>query len=54
MTLWNGGISGYTSTQELIKLLRDVLGLNPDMIIVYDGVMMRTIIIKEVHIVLSI
>ena len=38
VTLWNGGISGYTATQELIKLLRDVLGLNPDMIIVYDGV----------------
>lgn len=38
VTIFNGGISGYTSTQELIKLLRDVMNLYPDMIIVYDGV----------------
>lgn len=38
VTVFNGGIGGYTSTQELIKLLRDVLNLKPDMIIVYDGV----------------
>lgn len=38
VTVFNGGISGYTATQELIKLLRDVLNLRPDMVIVYDGV----------------
>lgn len=38
VTIFNGGISGYTSTQELVKLLRDGITLNPDMIIVYDGV----------------
>lgn len=36
-TIFNGGVVGYTSTQELIKLLRDVLFLKPDMVIVYDG-----------------
>lgn len=38
VTIFNGGVAGYTSTQELIKLLRDVLNLSPDLIIVYDGV----------------
>ena len=37
VTIYNGGVVGYTSTQELIKLLRDVLCLEPDMVIVYDG-----------------
>lgn len=37
VTIYNGGVVGYTSTQELIKLLRDVMYLNPDMVIVYDG-----------------
>lgn len=37
VTIFNGGVVGYTSTQELIKLLRDVLFLKPDMVIVYDG-----------------
>lgn len=37
VTIYNGGSNGYTSTQELIKLIRDVLPLKPDMIIVYDG-----------------
>lgn len=35
--IYNGGVVGYTSTQELVKLLRDVLNLTPDMVIVYDG-----------------
>ncbi len=38
VTIFNGGTDGYTSTMELIKLLRDILSLNPDMVIVYDGV----------------
>lgn len=37
ITIFNGGTSGYNSAQELIKLIRDILKLNPDMIIVYDG-----------------
>lgn len=38
ITIFNGAISGYTSSQELIKLIRDIMRLNPNMIIVYDGV----------------
>lgn len=37
ITIFNGGVSGYYSGQELVKLKRDILKLNPDMIIVYDG-----------------
>lgn len=37
VTIFNGGVVGYTSTQELVKLLRDILYLAPDMVIVYDG-----------------
>lgn len=37
ITIYNGGTSGYTSTQELIKLERDILPLKPDLVIVYDG-----------------
>lgn len=37
VSIFNGGIAGYTSTQEVIKLLRDVINLSPDMVIVYDG-----------------
>lgn len=37
ITVYNGGVSGYTSGQELIKLIRDILPLHPDMVIVYDG-----------------
>lgn len=34
----NGGVRGYTSSQEMLKLLRDVINLQPHMIIVFDGV----------------
>ncbi len=34
----NGGVSGYNSTQELIKLQRDVVPLRPDIVIVLDGI----------------
>ena len=37
ITVYNGGVCSYTSSQELIKLLRDILPLKPDMVIVYDG-----------------
>lgn len=39
VTIYNGSVAAYTSTQELIKLLRDVLFLKPDIVIVYDGVL---------------
>jgi len=34
----NGGVAGYTSSQELLKLIRDVLPLEPDIIVSLDGV----------------
>lgn len=37
VTVYNFGVSAYTSTQEMIKLMRDVLDFNPDMVITYDG-----------------
>lgn len=37
VTIFNGAVEGYTSAQELIKLMRDIVGLKPDMVIVYDG-----------------
>ena len=37
ITIFNGGIAGYNSAQELLKLIRDILKLHPDMVIVYDG-----------------
>ncbi len=37
VTIYNCGCNGYTSSQELIKLIRDVLPLKPELIIVYDG-----------------
>ena len=32
-----GGISAYTSTQELLKLIRDVIPLRPDIVLTYNG-----------------
>lgn len=37
VAVYNAGVSGYTSAQELIKLIRDIVLLKPDTIIVYDG-----------------
>lgn len=37
IVIYNGGIAGYSSDQELMKLIRDMMKLNPDMVIVYDG-----------------
>lgn len=37
ITVYNGGVCGYASGQELLKLIRDVIPLKPDMVIVYDG-----------------
>lgn len=32
-----GGVAAYKSSQELLKLIRDVIPLCPDMVITYDG-----------------
>lgn len=37
-TVLNGGVAGYSSNQELIKLTRDVLPLGPDIVISMSGV----------------
>jgi hypothetical protein len=37
-TIINGGTGGYSSNQELLKLLRDGLSLKPDIVISYSGV----------------
>jgi hypothetical protein len=34
----NGGVAGFSSNQELIKMIRDVLPLKPDVIISLNGV----------------
>lgn len=38
VSIYNGGCSGYNSASLLIKLIRDMLSIKPDMIIVYDGI----------------
>ncbi|NVN89001.1 MAG: hypothetical protein HXX11_00235 [Desulfuromonadales bacterium] len=35
--IYNGGIIGYSSAQELLKLWRDGLSISPDVVIVLDG-----------------
>lgn len=37
MTMYMGGVAGYDSSQELIKLMRDVLALDVDMVVVFSG-----------------
>lgn len=37
VTVINGAVESYTSAQELIKLMRDIVCLKPDLVIVYDG-----------------
>ncbi|MDR1418603.1 MAG: SGNH/GDSL hydrolase family protein [Endomicrobium sp.] len=37
-TIFNGGFGSYTSSNELIKCIRDVIPLNPDVVISYSGV----------------
>ncbi len=36
--VFNGGVQGYSSNQELLKLIRDVLPLEPDIVISFSGV----------------
>ncbi len=38
VVLFNGGIVGYTTSQELFKLLRDGLLLQPDLVISVNGI----------------
>lgn len=35
--VYNGGISGYDSSGEMLKLIRDVIPLRPDLVISYSG-----------------
>jgi lysophospholipase L1-like esterase len=37
LTIYNGGVAGYSSTQELFKLIRDIGTIKPDLVIIYDG-----------------
>lgn len=37
-TVINGGICGYSSCQERDKLIRDVLGLKPDIVLSFSGI----------------
>lgn len=37
LTIYNGGVGGYLVSHELLKLIRDVLVLKPDMVITYSG-----------------
>ncbi len=36
-TIYNGGVGGYSSSQELMKLVRDVMELRPHLVISYSG-----------------
>ncbi len=36
--VYNGGVSGYSTSQELLKLIRDVLPLRPNLVISLSGV----------------
>ena len=36
--MYNGGVAGFSSSQELIKLIRDVIPLKPDIIISLNGI----------------
>lgn len=38
VTIYNGAITDYSSTNEVIKLIRDVLTLQPDIVVSYSGV----------------
>jgi hypothetical protein len=37
-TIFCGGTSGYTTSNDLLKLLRDVLEIDPDIVVSYGGV----------------
>lgn len=37
-TVINGGVGGYSTSQELLKLIRDGIELDPDLVITYNGV----------------
>lgn len=37
-TVINGGVAGYTTSQELLKMIRDVVELGPDIVISYSGI----------------
>lgn len=36
--VYNGGVGGYASAQELLKTLRDVVPMNPDLVLCLNGI----------------
>jgi len=38
VTVYNGGVNGYSTNQELLKLIRDVQPLKPDIVISLSGI----------------
>lgn len=36
--VYNGGVAGFSSSQELLKLIRDVIPLKPDLVISLNGI----------------
>jgi len=36
--VFNGGVSGYSSSQEFIKLVRDLPAINPDLVVSLSGI----------------
>lgn len=36
--VFNGGVGGYSSSQEFLKLVRDVLPLDPDVVVALNGI----------------
>jgi hypothetical protein len=48
-TVVNGGTSGYSTNQELLKLVRDGLEFKPDIVISYSGVNYRSAYSEMTH-----
>lgn len=44
-----GAISGYSSGEEFFKLIRDILPLNPDLVISYSGVLDRVTVTPYIN-----
>lgn len=49
VVVFNGGISGYNSGQECLKLMRDIEMINPDIVISYSGINDTWIYVYDKH-----
>lgn len=38
LEIFSGAVSGYISSQELVKLLRDIIPIQPDIVVSYSGI----------------